>query len=149
MKVLAAVLAALAILAGCGDEGGVETSALGKAAFIGKANAACERLGENSVTEDSAYQRKSEAEGASESVALAEMAEAVMVPAIEAKAEAIRSLGAPAGDEEKIESILAAEEEATAEIKDLSEVDSIQVIIDYMGEPNVKLYEYGLDACAS
>jgi len=82
-------------------------------------------------------------------VALAELGRRVLVPSVETEMEVIRRLGAPAGDEEKIEAIFAAEERAVAGVKSLKEAhEPFQVIHPFF--PLGKMLEaYGITECAN
>jgi hypothetical protein len=159
LMMMAAVAAIAASAVGCGGGAGgstseaqsggpsIATSSLDKTEFVKKASAACQREREGLPEEASVYLSKHGSKGLSESVVIANMAKAVMVPTIEAEIAAIRKLGAPAGDEEQIEAILAAQQKALDEVKGLKEAKSIEAILAHFGDANKMLKDYGFTAC--
>jgi hypothetical protein len=121
-------LAALAVtvaLASCGgdssdasgDEGSastdvtVTTSSYSKAEYIKLANKICDRERARIVSEIGDYLSEHEGEKTYEQLA-EDAAEAVAVPVIAGKIEELEALGAPPGDEKKIEAFLVAMWEA-------------------------------------
>lgn len=109
-----AAAATVATTAGCGDDDSssstvtVTTSSLSKPEFIQKATAACERESRGLVKKANTYMEEHQADGLPQSVLEAEAVKTVLLPVVEAKIAAVQKLGAPAGDEEKIEAILTA-----------------------------------------
>ena len=114
---LAAALSA-AVLAACGEEsGGVPqpppSDPLSRVEFLEQADAICHSTEARieAAADDLLRPGRDPRPGAVERVALT-----VVVPALETEVRAIRSLGAPAGDEAEVEAILAATERGIAAI---------------------------------
>lgn len=152
---LAAVVAIAAIAVGCGggDSGSatsagitVTTSSLDKAAFLKKANAACSKEREKLIPAIEAYFKKYAAK-LPENVLIASMAKAAMVPTVEAEIAAVRKLGAPAGDEDEIATILAAQQKAVDQVKTLKKAPSLEAVEGRFHRAT-KMYEaYGFASC--
>lgn len=137
---------AIAILAGCGGD---STSSLDKAEFIKQASAACARERKPLVNEAAAYLEKPAVEKQPNSTALANMSKAVVVPIIEAEIAAVRQLGAPEGDEEEVEAMLAAQQAGVEEVSGLQQAKSMEEVEAHFREAT-KLYEaYGFEACTN
>ncbi len=116
---LIAMVLALGALVGCGGgsssdssngalETTVTTSSRSKAEFVKLANAICERDKANLLAELGTYFKKHGSEAPSPSQAAVQAIEGVVLPKIEREIEEIGALGAPRGEEEKVESFLAA-----------------------------------------
>jgi hypothetical protein len=120
-KVLVVGVLALAILAvGCGgdsDETETEATAITKAAFIRKADRIC-RLSREKFVEVGFAKAKKLADKPKAREALEfELIETLFVPTLENEIEELRALGAPPGDEAKIEKILELTEDTLEEAK--------------------------------
>jgi hypothetical protein len=161
--VLVFVVAIAALVGGgCGDDdesssaandqsdgASVTTSSLDKAAFIKQASAACAKERKSLVNEATAYLEKPAVKKQPEGTAVANMARAVMVPTIEAEIAAVTKLGAPAGDEEQVEAMLAAQQVGVEEVKGLKQAKSLEDIEAHFRDAT-KLYEaYGFEACTN
>ena len=158
---LTAGLTIAVILASCGGESGdsasdsseasggqpVTTSELSKAAFVKRASAACIREGKGLSGQASAYVRKHGSENLPESVALANLVKAVVLPSIEAQSAAVRKLGVPAGDEQEFEAIFAAQDDGIERLSRLDRIESIKVVEDSFADFNKQLEDYGFTAC--
>jgi hypothetical protein len=165
-----AVVVVIAALAGCGGgsdsgssstgssqassgrQGGssVKTSSLSKEEFIAQASAACSQERNGLVEEVTAYLEKHESEGLPDGVAIAKMAKAVLLPTIETEIAAVKKLGAPAGDEEEISSILDTEEREIKEVEQLKRANNIDVIERYFIDSTKQLQAYGfVTACTN
>ncbi len=122
---IAMLLAALAlvVVAGCGssddDEGGEETQTLTKVEFIEQGDKICEEAEDRSESEaeDFAEENGFELEKASEEE-IEEAITEVLVPALNQQAEEIQALGAPEGDEKRVEAIVTALEDGANEVAD-------------------------------
>lgn len=121
-RIVALLLGALVLVlvAGCGgsdDEAGEET--LTKVEFIKQGDAICEKSEEQSEAEAEEFAEENDfdLEKATDEE-LEEAVAEVLVPALDRQAEEIDALGAPAGDEEKVEAIVVALEDGTAEVED-------------------------------
>jgi hypothetical protein len=126
LLLVAAALSVASALAACGgsdssasgDEGSastdvtVTTSSYSKAEYIKLANKICDRERSRLVAELGAYLEEHEGE-ASYAKLSHDAAEVIAVPVVEGKIEELQALGAPAGDEKKIEAFLSSMQEAT------------------------------------
>ncbi|HEY6551234.1 MAG TPA: hypothetical protein VIY71_08565 [Solirubrobacterales bacterium] len=144
------MLALALLVAGCG--GGGDDSSTGptisKAAFIKKADAICSggnKRMEASLAhffqEGKKIKRPSKAD-------FEELVGKVVVPNLRQEIKEIRALGAPSGDEDKVDEILTALEEGleTAEGNPQAAVDSSEVVF---GISSRLAREYGLEVCSS
>jgi hypothetical protein len=106
--VLGAFLVSQAI--GCGGS----DSALSKEEFIAKADAICKKADKAQGGEAAAYQKAHSKElvNLSYYAQIAKLVPVILLPSIEAEAEKIEALGAPSGDEQKIEEFINALHEA-------------------------------------
>lgn len=145
---------ALALLAaGCGGGGDetTTTASLSKAQFIKKADGICasaekevEGEFESFAKEHKLSEKQPPSHGESE-----EAATSILIPSIEGQVEDIRALGAPAGEEEKVEELLTAVEDALDKAK-----QDPAAFIETEGEgdfahANKLAREYGLTVCGS
>jgi len=118
---LAVVMALGVIAAGCGssdDDSTDTTVTLTKAEFIKQGDAICKQANEQSQSdaEDFAKENDFELEKASKEQ-LEEAIGEVLVPSLNQQAEEISALGAPEGDEEKVDAIVVSLEGAAEEIE--------------------------------
>jgi hypothetical protein len=142
-----AVIAVLA--AGCGSSSSSQdSSSLSKAEFLVKANAACDRERHGVLSRISSYLEQHGSEGKSEAELIADMAKAVLLPASRAETEALEALGAPPGDEKRIEAMLAAQRKAIAEVAALRRVTSIEAVENRFNQASDQFRAYGLESCA-
>ncbi len=140
MRIIAPVVAAVALLslaAGCGggnsdgsstgnEKSGQtmtaqkQTTAISKAAFIKKADSVCAKADKRTSEEFAAYIKENKiTSGQTPSTAqYAEIATTILVPALHRQIDEIRSLGAPASDEARIESFLSAVDAATKQAEE-------------------------------
>lgn len=129
----AGVLAIAAVAAGCGGSdddstnagtGGSTnsdstTAALTKAEFIKKGDAICEKENESIEGEADDFAKENNIDTSKPTQKQKEeVIVAVIVPSLHAQSEEIAELGAPSGDEEKVEAIIVALEDGTAEVED-------------------------------
>jgi hypothetical protein len=153
MIALAAVVAlALAGCGGGGDDTTVTTGSLSKAAFVKKADAICTKGTERLQKGFGAYLRKNK----KSILALRHPSKAdyegliggVLIPNLEREIEEIRALGAPSGDEERVEAIFTALEEGIEVAEnDPKAVKHSSEAIFGVGSRLAK--EYGLEVCGS
>lgn len=155
--VVAAASAAV-IVVGCGGEDGdsqaaageenpIQTSSLSKSEFIERANVACRRTKRKLVGEAVAYLESHK--GKPESVVLADLGREVLLPKAEAQLAAIRKLGAPEGDEEELEEIMAIEREEIARVRGLKKAESTFTLSKAFEGSSERFKEYGLHGCAN
>jgi hypothetical protein len=145
---LAALLALAVLVAGCG--GGDETTdsatvTLTKAEFIKQGDAICKEANEEneSEAEEFAEENGFTLEKASKDQ-LEEAVAEVLVPSLSQQAEEIEALGAPEGDEDKVEEIVVALEDATGEIED---DPSLVFEEKSLEKPNQLAEAYGFKVC--
>lgn len=161
-NLLTAIVLVATVAVGCGDDepssgngesagGGaaVTTSSLSHDEFVKQASAACSRERKGLIGEVNAYLTKHDSKGMPETVLFANMIKSVMVPTIEAETEAMRELGAPEGDEEEIEAILASQQEAIDEVKGLKNVKGIEDVEVHFKDVGKELRDYGFTACTN
>ena len=123
LAALAVLVALAALVAGCG--GGDDTTTdsatvtLTKTEFIKQGDAICKQANEENEAEAEEYAEENgfTLEKANKEQ-LEEAVSDVLVPSLNKQVEELDALGAPKGDEEKVEAIVAALEEATEEIED-------------------------------
>ena len=153
---LAAVVAALAVT-GCGGGGSgsdstVTTGSLSKEVFVKKADAICTKGNTRLQKGFSTYLRKNK----KSIIALRHPSKAdyegliggILVPNLEQEIKEIRALGAPSGDEERIEEIFTAWEEGIeVAANDPEAVKHSSEAIFGVGSRLAK--EYGLEVCGS
>nr|MDQ2631767.1 hypothetical protein [Actinomycetota bacterium] len=121
-KALLAVLAAfalMALVAGCGGDDSETTATITKAELIKQGDEICEKANEQSETEAEEFAEENDftLEKASEEQIEEAVAE-VLVPSLQQQAEDLEALGAPEGDEERVEEIIVSLEDAASEIED-------------------------------
>lgn len=141
---------ALLVLPGCGsDDSTGDTTASGsltKAEFIKQGNAACARIqkkmGEEfeAFVEEQNLRKKAPSEAESQEI-IGDFA----IPAMQEQVEALRALPAPSGDEEKVELIIARQEESLKKVEK-------EPLFRTSGAPyeelNKPASDYGLTECS-
>ena len=147
---LAALIALAAIAAGCGSSSDDSTDAtvtLTKVEFIKQGDAICKKNNEQSekeaeeFAEENGFDLEKPDKGK-----LEEAISEVLVPSLNQQAEEIGALGAPEGDEEKVEEIVVSLEDAASEIED----DPGSVFAGGPLKKPAKLAgEYGFKVCGS
>jgi hypothetical protein len=91
----------------------VHSSSLSKAEFIKRADAICTREKTKGLEAMGAYVKESKGAAGQEKAALiGEAIQKVFLPSVQSQVDQIRALGAPEGDEQEVEAILVALEEA-------------------------------------
>lgn len=151
---LAAVVLAL-IVAGCGggdSSTGVTTSTISKEAFIKKADAICQG-GSERIQRDlaSVFKDRKQAIAILKHPSKADYEKVIdraLIPNLEREIEEIRALGAPSGDEDRVEEMLVALEEGieTAESDPKAVISSSDAIFG-IGARLAR--EYGLEVCGN
>jgi hypothetical protein len=122
IAVLAAATAILFIVAGCGggDDSSSTSSSITKAQFIKQADAICAKGNKENEAE---FEEFAKEKGLSESKepTKAQQEEAIsdiVAPGVQKQIEEIDALGAPEGDEGKVEAMIAAVEEGAGKIEE-------------------------------
>lgn len=156
LTMLAAATAIAAIVAvGCGDDSDgssgsvtVTTSSLGKAEFVKQANRAC--LSERSKLPSRVLKYEEQADVVGDDIAkrYTGIVKVALLPTVEDEIEKVRALGAPAGDEESVESMLSAQLQAVEEAKQVKQVEFPDGLQKYFAEPRSLLEDYGLSECS-
>ncbi len=152
--IAALAVAGALVVGGCGggDDGEeITTSSLSRAEFIAKADAICDK-GQRQVERNFGdYAKKTDLQitqitkkPTKEQVN--ELVGTVLIPAIEQEITQIRALGAPAGDEDKIEAMLEAMEDGIETAKDLPQTVLEQTGVAF-GISSRLAKEYGLTTC--
>ncbi len=137
---LAAALGMLVmIVAGCG--GG---ESLSRADYASEANVICSRAGKKVVA---GLTSQSEGGGGSEAKRYEALSESVLLPSLETEVSELRELGAPDGEEAKIDELLAAMQRGidaakARQIHSLGQFGQGFVRFDELA------HEYGFDSCA-
>ncbi|HET8955489.1 MAG TPA: hypothetical protein VFN18_07515 [Solirubrobacterales bacterium] len=145
---LAAMLALAVLVAGCG--GGDETTdsatvTLTKTEFIKQGDTICKEANEANETEAEEFAEENgfTLEKASKDQ-LEEAVAEVLVPSLNQQAEELDALGAPEGDEDKVEEIVVALEDATGEIEDDPSLVFEEKTLE---KPNQLAEAYGFKVC--
>ena len=148
LSALAVLVALAALLAGCGggdDTTDSATVTLTKTEFIKQGDAICKEANEDNEAEAEEYAEENgfTLEKASKDQ-IEEAVAAVLVPSLELQAEELDALGAPEGDEDKVEEIVVALEDATGEIE-----DDPSLIFEgkSLAKPNKLAEAYGFKVC--
>jgi hypothetical protein len=125
----------------------VQPGSLSKSEFVKQANAICEKGKKEGLAKMSAYVKAHK--GSSEAANLKLISEAirtVFIPQIQNQVDAIRALGAPAGEEAQVEGFLTALEEDAEAARQSS---GTSATLGKSFRVSVKLaHEYGVDGCA-
>lgn len=142
LGLLSVAVGLAAIWAGCGDSSRtVTTSSLDKADFVKRADAICARGRLRSL----GY-RPAAAAGQSEGEAVTEAIETTVLPAMQRVVDDIYDLGAPQGEEARIEAFLAAFQQAVDEGEGL-EVPSFERLEPLLAPPGELAQKSGLESC--
>lgn len=141
----AAVLVMLVAGCGGGDETTDETVTLTKTEFIEQGDAICKKGNDQSEKEAEEFAEENDftLEKASDEE-LEEAVSEVLVPNLNQQAEEIDALGAPEGDEEQVEELVASLETAADEIG-----DDPSLVFDgkVLEEPEELAQDYGFKVC--
>jgi hypothetical protein len=147
----AMAIAALVMMMGCG--GGEESSSAGdgsptlsKAAFIKRAGIVCYRARKGAFERVAAYSNKHRSEGLPEAVLTKKAIRAGLISTFDAELAALRKLGAPDGEGEEVEAILASLQTSLDEAKEWKK-KSFDEVEDYFVDADKKLQDYGLTRC--
>lgn len=149
LAVLAAIFA-VGLIAGCGSSDDStdtveETVTLTKAEFIKQGDQICKRAEGEAQAEAEEYAEENgfALESASDEQ-LEEAVVEVLVPALNRQIEELDALGAPEGEEERVEEIIVALEDGAAEIED---DPSLTFKGDPLNEATRLAGDYGFEAC--
>lgn len=141
---------AMAVMAGgCGGEGEdrLSTSSLTKAQFVKRANTVCGDERAKVLTRIAAYQEEDGTPGGGEGTAAYDtMAEAVLLPTFNKELDAVTALGAPVGEEEKLEEIVSAQREAIYAAAERT-TETYQEVERSFTRASELMWDYGLSRC--
>jgi hypothetical protein len=147
---LPAGLVAIALAAGCGGDD--DHSQLSKSEFIARAGAICEH---NKAKAGRVFKRKFASLGNRQPTAAeSQRLLATLLPIIRASGDGIATLDPPEGDEERIETYLAAYERAAAEMEEIaSDPDRTRALMtgkleDPFKKPDGIAGKYGIAKCS-
>src|SRR5436305_10650421 len=138
-----------AVVAGCGggSDSSSESSSMTKAQFIKQADAICAKGNEENETEfeefakEKGLSEKKEPTKAQQEEAISE----IVAPGVRKQIEKIDALGAPEGDEGKVEAMVAAVEEGVDEIEE--NPASLTEGKNPLAKGSKLAKEYGLKTC--
>lgn len=153
VTLVAALVLTAALATGCGgdetsgSEGTLTTSSLSKEDYVRQANTICKSKKKNYDDEITTVLKGLSAEGASEVAIALKAVKAVLLPINEAQVVALRKLGAPKGDEDKVEAALDAQQEAISEARAVDRVRSINKPVERFADAAKMLESYGLKEC--
>jgi hypothetical protein len=133
---------------GSSGETGTPSGGLSKSEFVRQANAICEKRKKQSLAKMAAYvkEHKSGSEPANPAL-IVEAVKAVFLPGVQTQVDEIRALGAPPGDEAKVEAFLAALEEGVEDATEASGAPGAAFGQSFKRSAELAR-EYGLDGCA-
>jgi hypothetical protein len=149
---VAGILASAMLAAGCGGSGSATTvtsSSLSHAEFAKKANAICVRERGDMLQRLESYVKQHASKEESNPELFADAARAVLLPTIETDLVKIRKLGAPAGDEARVEAILAAQQQAVDAASKRKSLSSRFPLEAYFKHAAGLARSYGLRSCVN
>jgi len=140
---LVGLFAVAFLIAGCG--GGDETTSLTRAQFVKQANTICKRQEER---RENIIRKAIAGQDQTKLLPLAKREEVVVetVPPYEAMAEELDALGAPEGDEQKVETIVAEMEKAAKSVRSDPKT-ALETTTQFQEASNLAT-RYGLAECA-
>jgi hypothetical protein len=155
-SMILAAVALAALATGCGgsgadggdgEGGSIETSSLSKTQFIKRATELCQRERAGIVRASAAYVAEHQSDGLPAGELAASGVQEVVMPVVEAQIEAVRELGAPAGDEAEVGAMLEAQQDAVDRVKELETMNPNEGVVEHF-EQAIRAYEaYGLNGC--
>ena len=146
---IGALLFACLVIAGCGSSSSTtsSTATITKAEFIAKGNAICAA---GHKTQEAAFKAYTKKAGLKENqkatkAQQVEILQAVLLPSIQAQANAIKALGAPSGESQHVDAALEATQQALNKVKANPQILEKE---DPFHEAGQQLHELGLTRCA-
>jgi hypothetical protein len=142
-----------AITGGCGEDDSagsetIETSSLTKAQFVKRADEICSKGTEKALEKILAYVEENESSSKSEPELVAEAIHVTVLPQLEDQFDEIEGLGAPKGDEQEVEALLAAMRSAIAVIEKRRELSLQTNIAPDFRHAGRLSRQYGIEGCA-
>jgi hypothetical protein len=147
LAVLAVLVAVAAVVAGCGSDSDTSAS-LTKAQFIKQADAICKKENAAIETEFEKFAKENNIPTNKEpnKEQGEELVEQVLIPNVKNQSEQIRDLGAPSGEEDRVETLLDTLDEGIEEAED-DPAALFTAKTDPFGKANKLAREFGLEAC--
>ena len=136
---------ALIAAAGCGGSEDSAASALGKAAFVKRASAACLDQRGNAFEKVVAYEKKHNSDGVPPAKLTNDAMKAAVLSTVEAEIAALEKLRVPAGEEEAFEAINALMHDALDKAKGEEKLAKVEAAFRGL---DWQLRKFGLPACA-
>jgi hypothetical protein len=148
IAVIAGLLAVGLLAAGCGGDDDGNTTPISKAQFVQEADVACKKAG-NQIQRDYLAFLKAHADVTEATEAeYAELVSTVFKPNIEREIAELRALGAPSGDEQKVEAFIEARQESIQ----IAEAHPRMLLTEgekVTAKSTQIAKEYGLESCSS
>jgi hypothetical protein len=149
LAMLSGVVAIAVIAAGCGSSSGDSSSAsLTKAEFLKQGNAICAKGNDEIEARFEAFGKEhhlSQSKQLTEAE-LAEASETILIPTVRKQVDGIRALGAPSGEEQEVEKVLDAADEALEKAEENPKLLAAQNAGPF-ARANKLAREYGLVKC--
>ena len=152
---VASICIAGLLIAGCGSSSSssstattTTTAAISKAAFIAKGNAICiaGNKAQNASFERFAKEHGLSGKSGPNKAQTAELVETVFAPNIQHQINAVKALGAPSGEEQRVNEALESAQEALAKVEANPELFAAKQ--SPFHEAGLKLHALGLVKCA-
>ncbi|HEX5762979.1 MAG TPA: hypothetical protein VFY04_07645 [Solirubrobacterales bacterium] len=161
LTIVSAVMVALAVaVAGCGDDDDASgdsssteltTSSLTKAQYLKKANQACFDERSQLTKKIKAYKEgieRPQEKRLLETKQYQGFVDDVLLPTYEAELAAVRALGAPSGEERRLEALLAAQQQGLDEVAAQDGIETFEPIEFAFAQGSRMALAYGLTECA-
>lgn len=149
LALVAAGLAVVLLVAGCGDDSSSSANSISKEEFIAKADAICEqgtgRMEAGLVkflTDGGKIQKPSQADNEKFIVT-------VLTPSLRREIKELRALGVPDGDEEKVEAMITSLEDGLITAEDNPQIVAAGSTDIVFGIASRLAGELGIETCAS
>jgi hypothetical protein len=134
---------------GSSGKSATPSGGLSKAEFVKQANAICEKRKKQSLKKMAAYVKQHKGgSGQPNPALLVKAVKAVFIPGVETQIEEIRALGAPPGDEAKVEAFLASLEDGVDAVSEASGGSAVTGFGKSFKRSAKLAREYGLAGCA-
>jgi hypothetical protein len=146
IAVLIGALIAVTALAGCGGGDGDETSEITKAQFINRADAICQKANEDKQQAIAASFKKRSLTSLPENKKVQEEIVLEAIPPLKKMTKELGALGAPSGDEKKVESMVDSYEAGIESIEE-DPAGALGESYDAFDKANQMAAAYGLEAC--
>jgi hypothetical protein len=154
IALIAAVVAAAMLVVGCGGSGDDTSSSgsISKEEFIAKADAICKKGNEVMEKELFKFLRNNKVHGSLRKPSTEDNEKfivTVLIPTLQKEIKELKALGVPAGDEEKVDAMVAALEEGLETAEDETETVAAGTADIVFGIASRLAGEYGLETCGA